>query len=260
MLARLPRTERERIERHCTSAQLAPGQVLDADATPGIWFPTGALIAKVVEGGQRDTLALGLVGPEGMLGASCMLGAGGVRFRLLVQGAGSALRMEAEEFRRALHDIPRFERLVRLQLHAALAQHAQIALCAAFHLVPMRVAYWLLATHDRSPGDRLQLTHDLLAHLLGVRRSGVTAAAGVLQQQGLIAYTRGRVLVLDRKGLERASCTCYEASRVALQPLLEAEAGHHPGDEIGARRIARAAEPQRNEEGAEVPRIATIRR
>ena len=189
-----------------------------------------------------------------------MLGGGGVAHRLLVQGAGAALSMDAEGFRRALHDVPRLERLLRLQLHASLATYAQTAMCAAFHQVPMRVAYWLLETHDRTPGDRFYLTHDLLSQLLGVRRSGVSAAAGVLQQQGWITYTRGRVLVLDRKALERASCTCHEAARVAIAPLLEAEAGHQIGDEIGARRLARAAEPRPRQTGDEEPRVATHRR
>jgi hypothetical protein len=263
LLARLPRIERERVERHCTTVQMAPGDVLNPDQGPAthVWFPTGALVATMAEGGMRDTLAVGLVGNEGLLGGSLMLGAGGTPLRLLAQGAGSALRLDAEAFRRVLHDVPRFERLLRLLLHAELALHAQLAVCAAFHLVPMRVAFWLLATHDRSTGDRFYLTHDLLARLLGVRRSGVTAAAGVLQQQGLITYTRGRVLVLDRKGLERASCTCYEAARAALQPLFDAEAGHHPADEIGARRIARAAVPNRTEDDTPpAPRVIIGRR
>ena len=262
LLGRLPRIERERVEHYCTPVQLAAGAVLNSDSndTASVWFPAGALIAEIAEGGTRDALAVGLVGNEGMVGAAAILDGGGVSRRLLVQGSGAALTMDAEGFRRALHDVPRLERLLRLQLHASLATYAQTAMCAAFHQVPMRVAYWLLETHDRTPGDRFYLTHDLLSQLLGVRRSGVSAAAGALQQQGWITYTRGRVLVLDRKALERASCTCHEAARAALAPLLEAEAGHHIGDEIGARRLARAIEPKPQPGGDEAPKVAAHRR
>jgi CRP-like cAMP-binding protein len=264
LLAALPRIERERIERHCVPVQLRQGEVLSApgDDLARVWFPAGALIAQLTEGGDHDTLAVGLIGNEGMLGASLVLGGRSAPVRALVQSGGAALRMEADALRRALHDVPRLEGQLRLYLEAELRQFAQVAVCAAFHVVVMRVAYWLLLTHDRAQGDRFYLTHDLLAHLLGVRRSGVTAAAGTLQQRGLISYTRGRLLVLDRKGLEQACCRCYEVSRDALRPLQPDAAGalHHPGDEIGARRIARASEPRHGGDAPAVPRTAGARR
>jgi hypothetical protein len=190
-------------------------------------------------------LAVDLIGSEGMVGASLVLGGRSAPLRALVQGSGAALRLDAEELRRALRQVPNLERRLHLYLEAELRQFAQVAVCAAFHVVAMRVAYWLLLTHDRAQCDRFLMTHDLLAQLLGVRRSGVTAAAGTLLQRGLISYSRGRVLVLDRKGLERAACGCYEVSRAALSPLQQSRPGiGHP-----ATRSPRAASRARTSRG-----------
>jgi hypothetical protein len=150
--------------------------------------------------------------------------------------------------------------MLRLHLHVSLAQYAQIAMCAAYHLVPMRVAFWLLETHDRTPGDRFYLTHDLLAHLLGVRSSGVHRRRPHAAAAGPDHVHRGRILVVDRKGLERASCTCHEARARRAPPLLEAGAGHHPATRVALRRIARAVEPRRPERGPVPPHISTLRR
>ncbi len=251
LLAALPAPERARIEQRCERVALLQGQAL---GTPGaeinrVYFPTDSLIALMVDGGKHDALAVGLIGNEGMLGASLVLGGRSSPLRAMVQSSGGAWSMETEALRRILADTPLLERELRLYLHAVVAQFAQIAVCAAFHVVVNRLAYWLLTTHDRVQGDRFYLTHDLLSRLLGVRRSGVTAAAGILQRQHLIAYTRGRVLILDRRGLEQQACVCYRAAREAFTPLAQLAVPRDEGygEPAGGRllRLVRGIEPRR---------------
>jgi CRP-like cAMP-binding protein len=250
LLAALPRAQRELIEPYCLHVTLASGEIVARRGTEieKVLFPTDALLALTVEDDAHDTLAVGLTGSEGMLGASLALGGKCWPLGAQVQSAGGALCIDAERFRTALADTPLLERELRLYADVALSQVAQVALCAAFHVVVRRVAYWLLLTHDRSPGDRFSITHELLSHLLGVRRSGVTAAAGELQRRNLIAYTRGRVVVLDRDGLEHAACGCYAVSRDAFKPLANlAAAIGGPGEPATERwqRIVQGAEVRR---------------
>ena len=250
LLAALPRAQRDVIEPHCIHVALAPGEILARRGAEieKVLFPTDALVALTAEDDSHDTLAVGLTGSEGMLGASLALGGRCWPLGAQVQSPGGALCIDAERFRTALADAPLLERELRLYADIALAQVAQVGLCAAFHVVVRRVAYWLLLTHDRSPGDRFSLTHELLSQLLGVRRSGVTAAAGELQRRNLIAYTRGRVVILDRDGLEHAACGCYVVSRDAFKPLANlAAACGAPGEPAAERwqRIVHGAEARR---------------
>lgn len=215
ILAALPPRERDSILQHSERVPLTPDEIL---GEPGerirqVYFPLDGFIALLAGVDGREALAVGLVGSEGMLGAPLVLGVQTSPLRARVQAFGSALRIKAADFQRDLVRAPALERLLRRYLSVRLAQLAQTAACASFHVVDARLACWLLMAQDRAHGDRFYLTHDRLARLLGVRRSGVTTAAGVLQSRHLIRYTRGHIVVLDRAGLELLACGCQKPQR-----------------------------------------------
>jgi CRP-like cAMP-binding protein len=147
-----------------------------------------------------------------MLGATLVLGVNTARLQGIVQGAGTAWRMPAARFRRALRESPALREVTRSYLYVVLTQLSQSTACTRFHEAESRLARWLLMTHDRAHADRLHLTHQYLGDMLGVRRSAITIAAGALQRRKLIRYVRGTIEVVDRKGLEAASCECYRTA------------------------------------------------
>jgi CRP-like cAMP-binding protein len=156
------------------------------------------------------TLEVGLVGREGMLGATVALGHETAQVRAVVQRPGSASRMDSAAFRAEFARNGALQRVLYRYTDTLLAQAIQIAVCSRFHVLEARLARSLLITRDRLQSDKFHLTHEFLAHALGVRRVGVTKAASALQQQGLIIYSRGNIEILDAEGLAAASCTCYE--------------------------------------------------
>jgi CRP-like cAMP-binding protein len=190
---------------------LALGAVLCQPGEPfeHVYFPISGFISQVVKINGHQPLELSLIGNEGMLGATLALGVQAASASAVVQGAGTALRMTAAQLRRELRDTPSLVLMLNRYLYVSIAQLSQSAGCTAFHEVEPRLARWLLMTHDRAHADHFHLTHEFLADMLGVRRSGITIAAGVLQRRKLIRYSRGEIRVLDRKGLEAASCECY---------------------------------------------------
>jgi CRP-like cAMP-binding protein len=211
LIDNLPRQERSRIIARCHSVDLALGAVLCQPGQPfeHVYFPTTGFISQVVKINGHQPLELSLIGNEGMLGATLALGVQAASASAVVQGAGTALRMTAAQLRRELRDAPSLLLMLNRYLYVSIAQLSQSAGCTAFHEVEPRLARWLLMTHDRAHADHFNLTHEFLADMLGVRRSGITIAAGVLQRRKLIRYSRGEIRVLDRKGLEAASCECY---------------------------------------------------
>ncbi|MEO4046043.1 Crp/Fnr family transcriptional regulator [Pseudomonas sp. CAU 1711] len=178
-----------------------------------LYFPLDGFISLVFSLGRHRPLELGLIGNEGMLGATLALGIATAPSRAVVQGSGRALRISARQLRLALRDCPRLLRALQRYLYVLLVQLTQNAACGHFHEVEPRLARWLLMTQDCARTDQLQLTHAYLADMLGVRRSGVTIAAGALQARGLIHYQRGQITILDRAGLELRACECYAALR-----------------------------------------------
>jgi CRP-like cAMP-binding protein len=209
----LPPAERNRILEQSIQVNLAFGDVLcESDQSIGyVYFPLTGFISLVAPMTGHQPLEMGLIGNEGMLGATLVLGIRSAPLRAVVQGSGTALRLTAAHFNHALGSCPRLLRRLNRYLYVLMTQLAQTAACTCFHTVESRLARWLLMTHDRAHADHFHLTHKFLADMLGVRRSGVTIAAGDLQRRDLISYVRGEINVLDRAGLEAASCACYGA-------------------------------------------------
>ncbi len=211
LLARLPRREQEAVTGGCELVALNVGVILcmPEDTIEHVYFPVDSYISLITPAGGTESLEVGMVGNEGMFGATLLLGVEVAAFRGLVQGSGAALRMSAKRFARALREQENFHRIIDRYMFVLMTQLAQTAACTRFHLLDARLARWLLMTHDRAHSNTFRITHEFLAYMLGVRRAGVTEAAGRLQAKGLIRYSRGRLAVLDRAGLEAVACPCY---------------------------------------------------
>lgn len=217
LIALLPRSDRVSLLGACESVQLELGTVLcrPGEPTRHVYFPNDCFISLVTAAHAEPGLEVGMVGREGMLGAQLALGVSAVPLHALVQGAGTARRVAAAPFRRELAASKALQQSLNRYVYVLMSQLATSAACTRFHHVEPRLARWLLMTQDRAHSDNFHLTHELLAHMLGVRRVGITGAASDLQRHGLIRYHRGAITVLDRAGLEAAACSCYAADRRA---------------------------------------------
>jgi CRP-like cAMP-binding protein len=193
------------------SVEVAPGAVLYEAQRPmrHVYFPDDAVVSLLAVAEGRMTLEVGLVGREGMLGAMVALGHETSQVRALVQREGQLRRMDSAAFRSECARNAHLQRVLYRYTDTLLAQAIQIAVCSRFHVLEARLARSLLVTRDRMQSDKFHVTHEFLAHALGVRRVGVTKAASALQQQGLINYSRGNIEILDPKRLEAVSCQCY---------------------------------------------------
>jgi CRP-like cAMP-binding protein len=196
-------------------------QVLyEADAPIAhVYFPLTGVISLVIDLKGAQSVEVGTIGNEGMLGTPLFLGAERSAGRALCQVSGQALRMRTENFRRAIEEHPEFAALLRRFTQAMINQMSQAVACIHAHSVQQRMCRWLLLTHDRVGSDDFLLTQDLLARTLGVRRPSVTVAAGMLQKAGLIRYQRGHIRIADRAGLEQGACECYETLRQDLERI-----------------------------------------
>jgi len=174
-----------------------------------VYFPGNSLVSLLTVVDGHMALEVGMVGREGMVGLPVALGTDLSPVRALVQGAGMAMRMNSARFSREIRKSPQLQQGVHRYANALMAQVSQTAACNRFHVVVARLARWLLMTRDRVRSGEFRLTHEFLAHMLGVRRVGVTTAARALQARKLIDYSRGSIKILNHKGLEGAACECY---------------------------------------------------
>lgn len=211
LLAKLPEIEQRAFMAECQTVQLAFGEVLlqPAEIFTHVYFPIDSFISLINVIDADNRLEVAMAGREGMLGIPLVLNVKESQSIALVQGAGSALRMTAESFQRLLLYSPVLHQRLKRYIYVAMSQLATSAACNHFHRIEERLARWLLMTQDRAGTDQLNLTHEFLAMMLGVRRAGITLAAIALQARGLICYQRGTITVLDRLGLIEASCECY---------------------------------------------------
>lgn len=220
LLAALPPKEQRELLAGMDRVELDYGNIL---YEPGqkirhVYFPNNALVSLLTIVDGHQALEVGLVGREGMVGLPLALEISISPVRALVQGSGSALRMDAAPFLRHLQSSKALPRELHLYTASLMAQITQTAACNRFHVVEARLARWLLMTHDRVLANPFRLTQEFLAHMLGVRRVGVTKAARALLSRKLITYSRGNITILDRKGLEGASCSCYAIVKNIQRP------------------------------------------
>jgi CRP-like cAMP-binding protein len=222
LLEALPSSDRRRVVAGCETVELAFADVLyvPRERLSHVYFPTRGFISLIMPVDASASLEVGLIGNEGMFGIPLVLGVDVSPVRAVVQGAGVALRMDAAHFCREIVHSQALQREIDRYVFVHLTQLAQTAACTRFHLVEARLARWLLMTQDRAHANTFHITQEFLAFMLGVRRVGVTKAAGSLQERNLIHYSRGNITVLDRRGLKAASCGCYKADRESYDQIL----------------------------------------
>lgn len=212
LLAGLPSSERTRVLALCEPFEMQVGAVLcDVDEPyQHAYFPTSGLIKLVSVLHDHNPLEMALVGQEGMLGATLVLGIGTAPIRAVVHAPGMTMRIEAADLQRQLADSRMLREVLNQYLYMRLVELSLAGGCIRYHRIEQRLARALLLAEDRQREDHFYLTHGELADMLGVRRSSITIAAGGLQERKLISYTRGSIRILDRPGLEDVSCECYQ--------------------------------------------------
>jgi len=222
LLDQLPVRQRSKMLESCKTVEVQFGHILckSGQHLAHVYFPLTGFISLVIGVGRHPPLELGLIGSEGMLGATIMLGVREAPLEAVVQGPGEMLEMPVASFIKALANNGALRPLLGRYKFVQLKQLAQTVACTRFHEVNARLVRWLLMTHDRAHADHFHLTHQFLADMLGVQRSAVTIAAGVLQQQDLIQYSRGEISITNRKGLEALSCECYAIESADYQRLI----------------------------------------
>ena len=215
LIETLPRAARNRLLAICEPVELMSDDVLSAGEalTRHVYFPTGSIVSLTTSAKDAPVLEVGMVGSEGMLGAQIALGISSASLHARVRGSGTAWRVAAGPFNRELIRSSALQRSLNRYLHVTILQLTSDVRCLRFHQIDQRLARWLLMTQDRSQADSLSVTHEIIAHLMGVRRVGITKAAGALQRRGIIRYVRGDLTILDRKALEVEACSCYAAER-----------------------------------------------
>jgi len=222
LLAALPSEVSERLQPDLEPITFDLGEVVyeSGGQIKHVYFPTTSHISLLYTMVDGSTAEMGLVGNEGVVGIALFMGGETTPNRAMVQGGGGALRMKAramlDEFRRG----DEFQHLLLRYTQALITQISQTAVCNRLHSVEQRLCRWLLMTHDRTESDELQMTHEFISNMLGVRREGVTVAAHRLQEAGMISYMRGHINILDRQQLLTNVCECYQVVRVEHERLL----------------------------------------
>lgn len=222
LLAFLPEDECARLMPNLELTELPLGTVLYESGVPMRWayFPITVIVSLlyVLENGESAEIAI--VGKEGIVGVSLFMGGESTSTQAVVQSAGCAYKLKAELLKEEFYRAGPMQRLMLRYTQSLLTQMAQTAVCNRHHTLDQQLCRWLLLSLDRLPSNELVMTQELIANMLGVRREGVTAAAGNLQKAGLIEYRRGRITVLDRPGIEARSCECYAVVKAECDRLL----------------------------------------
>lgn len=215
LLAALSEEEFTRLLPNLQAVSLSLGQVIyeSGERMEYVYFPTTAIISLLYIMENGATAEIGVVGNDGLVGIALFMGGDTTPNRAVVQSAGRAFKMKAKVLQEEFILAGRFHNLLLRYTQALITQISQTAVCNRLHSVDQQLCRWLLLSHDRLPSDRLIMTHDLIANMLGVRREGVTHAAKRLQEAGYISYARGDMTILDRKGLEGKACECYQVVR-----------------------------------------------
>ena len=222
ILDALPAAERARLTPHLELVQMPLGSVVhEAGASQSfVYFPVDCVVSLLYVLEDGGTAEVAIVGDDGIVGMPVITGGSKSPHRAVVQAAGTALRMPSRELREEFERAGAAQQILLRYSQALMMQIGQTAVCNRHHNLDKQLCRWLLMSIDRLPGNDLTMTQELIANMLGVRREGVTEAAGKLQQTGAIRYQRGRITVLDRAQLERLSCECYEAVRTEYMRLL----------------------------------------
>jgi CRP-like cAMP-binding protein len=222
LLASLSPIERERVYPHLQLVPMPLGKVLyeSGDVMRHVYFPTDSIISLLYVLADGASAEISVVGNEGLIGVALFMGGETTPSRAIVQSAGFAYRLIGQLLKEEFHRNGGMQLLLLRYTQALLTQMAQTAVCNRHHSVDQQLCRWLLLSLDRLASDRLVMTQELIANMLGVRREGVTDAAGKLQKLGVIQYARGRITVLDRPKLEQLCCECYAVVKRETDRLL----------------------------------------
>ena len=222
LLAALPEADFQRLLPHLESVDLPLGMVVfeSGDKLQHLYFPTGGIVSLMYAMESGASTEIAVIGNEGVVGIALFMGGESTPSRAVVQSVGQGFRMKASVLKTEFERGGRLQYLLLRYTQALIAQMTQTAVCNRHHSVDQQLCRWLLLSLDRLPGNELKMTQELIANMLGVRREGVTEAAGKLQEAGLIRYSRGRITVLDRVRLEQRVCECYAVVKKEMDRLL----------------------------------------
>jgi CRP-like cAMP-binding protein len=225
LLAALPREKYESLLPKLRTVALTIGEVLYAPEDPiqYVYFPGNSVVSMIYTMEDGATPEVGLVGNEGMLGIRILFGAATTPQHSIVRIAGRAMRMRASALKEEISFGSPLQHLLLRYAQALLTQIRQTAACNSLHTIDKRLCRELLMLHDRVKSNKIPLTHEIIARMLGAQRAGITLAAGGLQRDGLIRYSRGKITILDRPGLEACVCECYEVIKKEFNHLLGGE-------------------------------------
>jgi CRP-like cAMP-binding protein len=220
----LPRDVCARLRPHLNLLELPAGKILyeAGVAQTQMFFPRSGVVSLLFSLESGDTSEIGLIGNEGLIGTALMVDSQSTPTRAVVQAAGQALTLKSEEVDREFNRGGEFQYLVLRYNQVLLGQMAQTAVCNRYHTVERQLSRWLLMCVEKLQSEALEITQEAIASRLGVRREAVTEAAGRLQQAGIVSYSRGRIRVLDRQGIEERSCECYGTVKREYDRLMTA--------------------------------------
>jgi len=222
ILDALPDEERERLFPHLSFVSMPLGKVLyeSGESLKHIYFPTDSIVSLLYVMKDGASAEIAVVGNEGAIGVALFMGGETTPSRAIVQSAGSAFRLEGKRLKQEFNRHGQMLHVLLRYTQSLITQMAQTAVCNRHHSVNQQLCRWLLLSLDRLRSNELKMTQELIANMLGVRREGVTAAAGELQKAGVIRYSRGKITVLDRAKLEQLSCECYSVVKRESDRLL----------------------------------------